>query len=662
MRQVHRDDGQYSSGTAFHHLNSLAEKLSGAIDKTLEDAQSADFIPEIKSLTEHFSDKASVFQSWRSLKKYSELVDLLKNRELLIEMESLRREGKHDLYNFLSALAFRPDSQIRVDELMSFWKEPGRFFANGQTSVSPIHYTQMPHLDLNPGQLRDALVTGSIDSVQALPTFKATYRIPKKYSGISVHRALQLALGSRAKGISGEAINVKKLFSEVQKILTSEGLTVNEYLQSGTATRTAETKINNELFNTSYGLRDEFIEVTVKLNAKSDPDGLIAGNDTASCMPFGSEKNNVYMCNPNCALLTVQLKTEQGSMRTIAQSVVTLDDEYSVEPAKAAQKLLSASSRDYHQIQNPEFRRRAKLKITCDNIETAPNYRTDQFAHIIGAAYQIFLRDYVDIVGDHGVEMDMAYVGLGYTATLKHLPRKNNHLLPLSPLSYSDNLHPQVTCIPLVNSRQVFNSSSEVYFKPNGFLESLYREDRIRPLSYLDTFAVSSIEHLRYQSAMGESFAEIANTITAMQISNSFHDRPNLSYIADDEHGQAQAYILAYEGRFEPELDGSSVRLPFKANDPIIYIADMASLEGRGQSAVELIARFMKDYKEIYLNNGKELPIVAEFRDSTSYRLLPQIIKRYQKTYGIEFEINELPTYKLGKSIMHPVVLIPREK
>ena len=52
---------------------------------------------------------------------------------------------------------------------------------------------------------------------------------------------------------------------------------------------------------------------------------MLAGSDTNCCMSFGSGKNNIYNFNPNCAIFTVQESKADGSYRTIAQSVLTLD-------------------------------------------------------------------------------------------------------------------------------------------------------------------------------------------------------------------------------------------------------------------------------------------------------------------------------------------------
>ncbi len=60
------------------------------------------------------------------------------------------------------------------------------------------------------------------------------------------------------------------------------------------------------------------LRLVAEIHRKSDPLAVVAGDDTASCMGFGTGKNNVYMFNPNDALFTVRLVREDGTSRTIA--------------------------------------------------------------------------------------------------------------------------------------------------------------------------------------------------------------------------------------------------------------------------------------------------------------------------------------------------------
>lgn len=664
LRQVHRDDGTYAGGSSFHMLNNLVEQLDLNLSATLDLARQTESIPEIQKLTEFFTDVGSIFSSWRNLKKFSELSKLVKDRELLIELESLRREGREDLYNFLTKLAFRPESQVRIETVLQFWKDPKNFLeTEGVSSVSPAHYCTMPHLDLSPRKLRDGLVNGAMDTFQAIPSFEIRYQIPRMNAGTSTRALLSSALGSSKQKIVGLANDSKKLFSVAQNILKKHRITVQEYLAGSVIPPELETDVFEAIFTKPFGIQEEFVEVIVKINNKSDPDGLIAGNDTASCMPFGSEKNSVYMFSPNCSLLTVQMVLPSGSLKTIAQSVVTLDGDLKT-PAMDARQLLGINSRTSQLLGSENFRLRQLPILACDNIEIAPNYRDPKSSGIISAAYQEFFREYLSEFDEKLIDKSKVIVGTGYTETLRDATRLRNTYIPLSPISYSDNLSESCIAIMFGISRATVrgeSSPSKVRQKSKSALIGRTIESGIAPLTYLDTFAMAAIEYRRYDGTLGEPFAELANTLSAKDISNGLHDRPELSFIYYNEQGLADGYLLAYEGRYGSGENGHVLDSTL-LNSPVIYIADFAAMEGKSVVPLELLSEFMKTYKSCYLDKGEAPRIVAEFKEESSYRLLPALLRRYSKIFGLEFEINEYSSIKEKTTTLYPLIIKPKLK
>jgi hypothetical protein len=65
-------------------------------------------------------------------------------------------------------------------------------------------------------------------------------------------------------------------------------------------------------------------------------------------MGFGTGKNNVYMFNPNDAQLTVRLVREDGTSRTIAQSVMTRDKDVKMPCPDILEKLIAADNVQSH--------------------------------------------------------------------------------------------------------------------------------------------------------------------------------------------------------------------------------------------------------------------------------------------------------------------------
>lgn len=139
----------------------------------------------------------------------------------------------------------------------------------------------------------------------------------------------------------------------------------------------------------------------------------------------------------------------------------------------------------------------------------------------------------------------------------------------------------------------------------------------------------------------------IENGLIAKDINNAAKDRPNMSLKYTDAGGRVRGYILAYEGEAEGEK--------------VIYISDLATDKESPMAGGRLVQAFAQTYQREYLAKGNFVPIYAEAREQTSYKLISRQLERLGKELGTEFELEELETYAKGEETMHPVIIRPRK-
>ncbi|MFH1602266.1 MAG: hypothetical protein ABIB61_04925 [Candidatus Shapirobacteria bacterium] len=90
----------------------------------------------------------------------------------------------------------------------------------------------MPNLDLTALELRDALVEGKVDAIQAFTPLEIRYTIPvEDYAPEPILDVVSKALGSRKREVEGVARNSRKLFSKINALLKPHSMSVIEYLQ-----------------------------------------------------------------------------------------------------------------------------------------------------------------------------------------------------------------------------------------------------------------------------------------------------------------------------------------------------------------------------------------------------------------------------------------------
>lgn len=663
LAQVNRDDSEYYSGTAHHYLNAISILLSVDFEKTKELVDQYGHIEKLQELFKGFESNADIFSSWKNLKKYKEVKELLLKKDIMDQLTELKNyPEKKKLRNYIETLAFHPN--ITMQEVISFWRTPERFLgaqdshtpAEVHNQKKPSNYIEFPNLDLSATDLRDALVEGDYDDLQSFKPFTIEYSLgkqPKPSEPLAA--ALNRALGKRSENKKGEAKNAPRLFKELQKLCREKNISLPDIL-SGAAEISPEHSeaLSVLLYNEDMGLallKGKTENYRAKINKKSDPDAVVAGNDTACCMPFGSGKNNVYTFNPNCSLFTLQKRNSDGKWRTIAQSVLTEDIEINrkipeiIAQVKKGEKHLNALLTD--DILSSE-----KSLIACDNVEVAESYKNK--SDEIKIIYQDFFREYLKQFDESGSHFNdgRVVIGMGYTDALKDLPKTENKFIPRAPVGYSDKLGDEVFDLDLKKDlRAEMGIVSKKISPPEAFTEIaefVNLPQGVEPLTFRDALPVAYIEGKAY--AENESLIEylhnMENALIAKDVNNAAKKRPNMSlkYIGDDK--KMHGYILAYEGKRH------------KQGENVVYVSDLAS-DGNMRAGGCLILGFTESYKRNYIDTGKLIPIYAQMRENTSYPIIKKQLDKLAKGTGIHFQMQAVRTYEQGGDTMHEVVILP---
>jgi hypothetical protein len=401
-------------------------------------------------------------------------------------------------------------------------------------------------------------------------------------------------------------------------------------------------KILGERFQDSR----DFEEYRVKINKKSDPDGVVAGNDTACCMFFGSGKNNVYTFNPICALLTVQKKNADGTYRTVAQSVLTKDKDVKKNISEILEQVSQANTK-IHEVINEDLLVDSQSVITCDNVELAENYKSHPKAgEILEFLYRDFLNEYLNLYEKEGIDKTKAIIGLGYSYALLHLPRINNTFIPEAPVGYSDNLHPEALLLQLGKKEGELIAFKEIKKSEVVEKESPKLPRGISMLTFEDSLQVAYIEGKAYHEneSLIQYLHNMENALIAKDVNNEIKNRPNMSFKYKDEKGKMHGYILAYEGRIN------------KDGENVIYVSDLAS-DGSKLTGGSLIVAFTEAYRKNYIDKNNPLPLYMQLREKTSYQIIIKQLNKIGKQIGKEFELEELGTYESGDDTMHEVII-----
>ncbi len=652
LLEVAKDDASYFGSMSAHAYLAVMMQVFARtpVESVLAEARQFSNLEELQTLVREVGDNPRL--SWKRLKKLYDVKRFLDKREVLEELD--RGDMSPPLRAYVMKLAFHEN--IAMDKVMQFWKAPHEFLEIDDAHTSeainaskkPSNYLSLPFLGMRAEDLRDALVEGGLDHLQTLQPMTQEYRVrggsvmtpemlaaerTQRLEPAALHAALVSAIGMQKQGIPGKARNPKWVFGRVQGFLKECGVAWAAVWDASTGSETLSGMsdeqrkhlaeiIDDEEFGIPTAVRGD--EYRMILGKKSDPDMVIAGNDTASCMPFGSGKNNVYMYNPNCVQLVLQRKTSGGTWRTAAQSVVSID----VETGKPTPELIAA------------YAQQGKLKelisldalthpgvVTCDNIEVAKNAEGNR-SQDIARVYEQFWRTYLaEHASQLRVDTTRVIVGTGYTPDVLGLALVKNTFVPLAPMGYSDNVHAQAfeirTGLPDIEPQFITG---------------------IAPMTTRDVLAVALLEGKAYHDNVSllENLHGMQNNVIGMEIANTHLHRPNFSFVFRDGKSKPRGYMLAYEG-----MNGKK---------PEVYIADLAADPESKLAGGRLITAFFDAYLAAYgQDNRPYLPIFTNARDQTSYRIIQSQFQRMLQRAGLVGELIELGSHHHGPDIIHDV-------
>jgi len=657
--QVKMDDSSYEEGTAHHYLNALANRGIPTLEEIHN--QIKEYSPQVqeeaKSIIADFKSNEDIFANWRSLKAFYEKCNIIQNEiETLAKIAELKEKGKDKLAEWYRLIA--KSKNVSTSALNDFIARPDRFFEAEATHTDPeLHeakkpsnYYRIPNLDLTAEELRDALVEGAIDKVAAIPPMEISYEIAPK--GKYLRSAIQdleiaprasLLLGSRKQNIEGLAADVPKLFSELNKLLreSQPPMNVNQFLSGEVQPDEATSEKIRALLDSCRLRGDLVIEkgerYLATIHPKSSPFGVLAGNDTACCMPFGDGKAVLYMMNPVCAQFTIQKEKEDGTRRTLVQSVMTLN--YPI-PGHSVPELIELlqSERDISQVLPDEaLLNQRKLILVGDNAEAAPNFKSDLVTagELSELLYGDFFARYLEQITSPEGRVNTTQIQIGLNSDVLHnLPQVPNETIPLAPLSYSDNI--ESTSYQLRPKKAPAGRVKlEIRQLPDRKIDPV--PSGVSDLTYADTLSTAFLESKAYKDAQDllTGLHNMENALIAKDINNSFKERPNLSLKFVDRDGHFRSYILAYQGVYE------------ETGEPCIYISDFAS-DRQTSSAGFVLKHFCQRYKENYLDQNNTLPIFAEMRESTSYKLITDNKEMIEGFLGATINIEEIDSYSRG--------------
>ncbi len=633
---------------AYQKLNNLAESLKNVdLTEILQKAKKYKSISSMEKLLKEIQSPQDIFINWKMLKKFGDIVDLLNKSEILNELKELPKDKK-ELKQYIETLVFHPN--INTTAVLEFWRNPGKFLSVGDGHSSHIHefkkpsnYIHIPYLQLSAENLRDALVEGNLDKIQEFSSMQMEFTVPMDVEilNLSLAELTKKALGSHKEKIKGEAKNPKKLFNQIQRLFKEQKINLQEFL-SGKIKLSGEVseQLRKLLLKSENGLQLKIKKIKAKISDKSDPDAVVAGNDTACCMPFGSGKNNVYTYNPNCGQFVVQ-EMSGDKWKTIAQSVLTKDIDIKMDIPKIV-KLASSGHESMSELVTDEILEAQKKIIVCDNVEVTPNIgKSREYLKLV---YRKFFTQYLAQTADSkNLKKDEFLIGLGYNDLVFGIPIKNT-FLPVAPMGYSDNIGSDVNQVKLSEevSPAIFFTITE---QAQVQKEKRHLPQGISELTFEDTLKVSYIEGKAYhdnQSLM-EHMHNMENGLIAKDIYNAKNDRPNMSFAYTDNSGKMKGYIFVYEGQVNGE--------------DVLYVADLAALPDAKMAGGKLINAFLQEYKKQYLDKGDYRGILAHARDKTSYKIIEKQLNKLGKKIGVEFGMEELGSRFEGKDKMHEIII-----
>jgi hypothetical protein len=654
LYQVLKDDATYESGTAHHHLNTLANQGILPLEKLRRDVAQypAEVQNEIAPLLEAYPTQADVFVSWRTLRIYAQKAALITSQyETLVTLANLRSEGKEELAEWYRIVAA---GSVDSNALAQFLTQPKAFFNRDSSHTArerhnnkkPSNYIEIPHLDLTAEELRDALIEGAIDRIAAVPPMEIEYEVAPKGSVLASELAAlprqekaRLLLGSKRQGIEGLAQDEKGLFHSLSQILKrgAPQFTIQEFLATPGIPLSEESIREIDTILAGAKLKQHKVvsrgeKYIVAVHPKSSPHGVLAGNDTACCMPFGDGKAVLYMLNPACAQFTIQKEKGDGTRRTLIQSVMTLNAPMPGHTVPELMEKLDGKTTDLAEVLPEDSLLTARERILVgDNAEANPNFKESvEAGELSTLLYGDFFQRYLARFAERrDIKSDEIQIGMGYSDVFHDLETVPNETIPVAPLSYSDNMGPEAyKLVPAAGP--LSRMKAEESTAASQPAEPLSLKVGVSPLTYADTLATAYMESKAYQGvpSLLSGLHDMENGLIAKDINNAHKGRPELSFKSISRDQRFEAYLFAYQGKWDDGTD-------------CLYVADFAS-KGSQTGAAFVLREFCRTYKEHYLDTGQLLPLYAEMRESTSYQLLLDHRALLERWLGVPLKWEEL--------------------
>ncbi|MBH41392.1 MAG: hypothetical protein CL685_01625 [Candidatus Magasanikbacteria bacterium] len=685
LQQVAMDTGTHGEDedTSYQKLNKITQGFNKDIEGTLNKAKEYKDLPMLIELLKKMNSPSKVFGSWKMLIQYKDLTHYLENEELLHELEE---EENPNLKNYVNTLLFHPSVEdSRAVEL--FYTNPYEYFGleasytsqDVHNSKKPTNYVEIPHLDLSSTELRDALVNGVLDKIQVWKPLEVTYTVASKAevrkeqqeffkkSFLEVLKEFlgkESALTKKAKSkLFGKISHIIKTQLEEEK--ASEPLKrAKEMLKEmvkgfgkelSQLSEDSKEEIRREVYKIKQGSVTNLstTKYTIKTTLKSDPNAIVG----SECMQFGDGKNTSYTFNPICGMLIVQ----RGG-RPTAQSVLTLNKNIFTQIADIEEYLESGQT-NIADILPQEILMKEKSYITCDSVEVPRNYRNEEYDQLLRSLYRDFFKEYLAKFGEAQNLNTKEVISGSCDYELPGLEDRENTYLALSPVSYSDTYEvEEVGALLLEGSDDIFYTEKFVEELPcEGIQETPIHNKQIEYLTFKDSLETSYIEGKVYKdTTLKQGAAEMENALIAKDINNAAKERPNLSLKHVTEDGKMQAYLVAYEGEYDYDLHNENYVEKGSDKESCIYVMDIAKLyEAKKGVGMELFTEFFRLYQENYIKKDKLIPIVAEAREVSSYKLITRYLNGLGKSVGIEFVLEEGDSYQEGNDTMHPVTIKP---
>lgn len=667
---------------AIKKFSKIAESIEyDEVKKVLDEAKNLEMA---KDLAEKLEREGPI-HTWENLKKFSDLQEMLKNKAVLEKLREFKEKGMTSHYDFFRKLAFYPNSKVPMQKVFEFMDEPESFLGvddeHGDQNVNerkkPVNMLYFPHLDLNAFDLRDALVDGTMDKLQFFPPAEVNYKIEEDLGELQI---LDILKRSLTKGSPDLAENPKLLYFRINQFLKSITTEVNLDVKDlfgielGSETSGNKQYWRKQVFGKykkdlldiifkkdfkqgekKYKIRFErkFAEYRVRVQKKSSVEGILTGDDLVNCMPFGSGKNNNYMYNLGCAMLTVEKKMGNGNYRTVSGSVIAKAEDIKLSIPRLIQS--ARQSERLSEIIPCDISRNEEGVLLKDNIEVAPNFKNPESECALEKVLEDFSFKYLDLVSTSlQINNDRFLVGTGYNdLQMPSFVRVENTYFPYVPYAYSDNYGGESFQVTRTTDMTKLNESVRFVPNPQRKKEVTISNRNVKYLDAVDSLKVSYLEGKIYadNTELLQHIHRLTNEITGSLINNELKNRPNLSLKSVNDNGDLTGYMIAYEGVLNKDSEEKF---------PVIYISDFAVDKTKDKSAgAKILGEFMHLIEENYFKKGIKIPFKFRAREKTSYQLAKKMVDTLSRKYQIQYKLTVLSEQMEGDDKMYEVEILP---